>query len=278
MTDIKDPSTELEIIETCSHKNGRRYWLAREFMSNLGYTSWEQSKKVINRAISSCARLDLDVSETFEQIKTEVDGSSLPDYKLSRFACFLIVTHADEKKPQVQRAKIALSALAAELLQASIDAGSVLRVDTRDELRGAERILGSAAKEAGVQSGEFGIFKDAGFRGMYNMSLADLRKRKGIFNPDAKTPPTLYDFMGLTELAGNLFRVTQTSERIRSQGVRGVNAASKSAREVGAEVRKMMIRNSGVKPEDLPADEDIKKIKTRLRKASRTMIKHDKTK
>lgn len=84
--------------------------------------------------------------------------------------------------------------------------------------------------------------------------------------------------MGLTELAGNLFRVTQTSERIRSQGVRGVNAASKSAREVGAEVRKMMIRNSGVKPEDLPADEDIKKIKTRLRKASRTMIKHDKTK
>ena len=123
MTDIKDPSTELEIIETCSHKNGRRYWLAREFMSNLGYTSWEQSKKVINRAISSCARLDLDVSETFEQIKTEVDGSSLPDYKLSRFACFLIVTHADEKKPQVQRAKIALSALAAELLQASIDAG-----------------------------------------------------------------------------------------------------------------------------------------------------------
>ena len=82
--------------------------------------------------------------------------------------------------------------------------------------------------------------------------------------------------MGITELAGNLFRDTQTAERIRSKNVRGLREAADSARTVGKEVRDMMIRNSGVKPEDLPVEEDVRKVKSRLKKASRTMIKHDK--
>lgn len=110
---------------------------------------------------------------------------------------------------------------------------------------------------------------------MYNMSLADLRAHKGVIGNGRKSP-VLYDFMGITELAGNLFRDTQTAERIRSKNVRGLREAADSARTVGKEVRDMMIRNSGVKPEDLPVEEDVKKVKTRLKKASRTMIKHDK--
>lgn len=277
MAEMIEPSTELEIIESCSHQNGCKYWLAREFMVRLGYTSWDQFKRVINRAISSCASLELDVSEAFEPIKCETDPR-LQDFKLSRFACFLIVMHADDKKPEVQRAKVALSALAETLVQATIDAQSVLRIDTRAELKSAEKVLSAVAKEAGVTSDQFGIFKDAGFRGMYNMSLAQLRAYKGVRSPNPKRPPVLYDFMGLTELAGNLFRDTQTVERIRSQNVRGLTAASESARTVGEEVRSMMIRNSGIKPEDLPVEEDIKHVKSRLKKASRTMIKHDTTK
>lgn len=273
MTESVDSNTEIEILETCSHQNGRRYWLAKEFMNRLGYSSWDQFRRVINRAIASCAKLELDVSEAFEQIRS--DDGRLVDYKLNRFACFLIATYADDKKPEVQRIKIALSAFAETVIQAAIDSNSVLRIETREDLKSAEKLLSSAAKEAGVNSGEFGLFKDAGFRGMYNMSLADLRAHKGVIGNGRKSP-VLYDFMGITELAGNLFRDTQTAERIRSKNVRGLREAADSARTVGKEVRDMMIRNSGVKPEDLPVEEDVKKVKTRLKKASRTMIKHDK--
>lgn len=100
MTESVDSNTEIEILETCSHQNGRRYWLAKEFMHRLGYSSWETFRKVINRAMVSCAKLDLDVSEAFEQVRGE-DGR-LVDFKLNRFACFLISTFADDKKPEVQ--------------------------------------------------------------------------------------------------------------------------------------------------------------------------------
>lgn len=92
-----------------------------------------------------------------------------------------------------------------------------------------------------------------------------------------KTPPTLYDYMGLTELAGNIFRVTQTSERMKARHVRGLTQSAQAAEEVGKEVRGMMIKNSGEKPENLPLEEDIKSVKKQLRRVSRGMIKHDKS-
>lgn len=178
-------------------------------------------------------------------------------------------------KFEVQRVKIALSAFAEAIIQSAIDSTSVLRIETREDLKSAEKLLSSAAKEAGVQPSEFGIFKDAGFRGMYNMPLAELRSYKGVYR-SGSTTPVLYDFMGITELAGNLFRDTQTAERIRSKGVKGLRDAAASAKAVGKEVREMMFRNSGTNPEDLPIEEDVRKVKSRLKKASRTMIKHDK--
>lgn len=273
MAEIIASNDDIEVLEKISHQNGRRYWLAKEYMLRLGYVSWDQFRKVINRAIASCAKLDLDVSEAFEPIRT-ADGRT-EDYKLNRFACFLIATYADDKKPEVQRIKIALSAFAESVIQATLDSNSVLRIETREDLKTAEKLLSSVAKEAGVEASEFGIFKDAGFRGMYNMSLADLRTYKGV-SSNGTRKPVLYDFMGITELAGNLFRDTQTAERIRSKNVRGLREASESARAVGRAVRDMMYRNSGINPEDLPIEEDVKKVKSRLKKANRTMIKHDK--
>lgn len=267
---------DIDLLEQWSHQNGSRYWLAHEFLEHLGYTSWDKAKGVINRAIASCSRLDIDVAESFTQVPVVIDGREQVGYKLNRFACFLVVMHADDKKPQVQRAKVALSALAEGLLQAALEESSVPRIDTRAELSNAEKIMAAAAKQAGVESSQFGIFKDAGFRGMYNMSLADLRNYKGL-KTTRKTPPVLYDYMGLTELAGNLFRVTQTSERMKAHHVQGLSQSAKAAEEVGREVRNMMIKNSGEKPENLPLEEDIKSVKNQLRRVSRGMIKHDKS-
>jgi len=130
--------------------------------------------------------------------------------------------------------------------------------------------MGGVAKEAGLETAQYGIFKDAGFRGMYNMSLKDLQLRKRV---DGKA--VLYDFMGLEELAGNLFRVTQTSASIESKGVRGLRALKDTAHSVGKEVRTMMIKNSGKTPESLPIAENIKIVQGRLKSANRAMTKMD---
>ena len=105
---------------------------------------------------------------------------------------------------------------------------------------------------------------------MYNMSLSNLKSYKGV---DPKK--TLYDFMGLEEMAGNLFRVTQTAARIKNQRVMGLHAVSHTAQRVGSEVRAMMIKNSGVPPESLPIADEISGVKRRLKSAERAMKKMD---
>jgi DNA-damage-inducible protein D len=135
-------------------------------------------------------------------------------------------------------------------------------------------MMGAVALNAGLKPEQFGIFKDAGFRGMYNMSLQNLKSYKGVSDDKA----VIYDVMGLTELAGNLFRVTQTAERIKSQSVSGLNNLSQTAQQVGGEVRKMMVNNSGITPENLAIEDNISNVKKQLKSANREMIKIDKPK
>ena len=178
--------------------------------------------------------------------------------------------HGDSSKPEVAVAKAFLAAIADHLVEERIRESDLGRIETREDLKYAERSLSGAAQEAGLESSQFGIFKDAGFRGMYNMSLEKLRIRKGV---DAKK--TLYDFMGLEELAGNLFRVTQTAARVKTQGVRGLTALSATATSVGREVRGIMIKNGGTAPENLQIAENISGVKQRLKSANREMKKMD---
>jgi DNA-damage-inducible protein D len=268
-------STEftLQNFESAAHGNETRYWHAHEFMSSLGYETWDSFVKVINRAMSSCAQLGIQIPDAFmPHSYADETGKARSTYRLTRFACLLTAMHADDKKPQVAKAKAALAAVAEALIEQTIQQDDVLRIDTREDLKLGEKIMTSAAQDAGLDSGQFGLFKDAGFRGMYNMGLGQLRVVKGV--PEKKT---LYDYMGLTELAGNLFRVTQTAERIKNQQVSGLRPLSTTAETVGREVRHMMQRNSGVSPEDIPITEDIASVQKRLKTTNRAMLKHDKS-
>jgi len=225
---------------------------------------------VITKAMGSCARLGIDPTEAFLRATCIDDGKEISTYKLSRFACFLVSMHADSKKPEVAKAKAVLAAIADRLVEERIAETDLGRIETRDDLKAAERSLSGVAQDAGLESHHFGIFKDAGFRGMYNMSLQRLMEYKGV---DAKM--TLYDFMGLEELAGNLFRVTQTAARVKTKGVRGLPALQDTAHHVGKEVRTMMIKNSGVAPEKLAIAENITTVKRRLKSANSAMKKLD---
>lgn len=261
----------LQRFEDSSRQNGVRYWYAHEFMDALGYESWASFGQVINKAMASCGRLNIDVTDVFIAETIVQDGKPLKTFRLTRFACFLITMHADSRKPQVAKAKTVLAAIADQLVQQHIDEADIGRIETREDLKLAERVMSGVAKDQGLENTQFGIFKDAGFRGMYNMALKDLMRLKGV-DPTRKT---LYDHMGLEELAGNLFRVTQTAARIKNQNVSGLKPLARTAREVGEEVRGMMIRNSGVPPEALPAEENISNVKRRLKSAHRKMEKLD---
>ena len=261
---------DIQNFEKSAKQNGIRYWWAHEFMVELGYETWSSFNNVINKSIASCARLGLDVSDAFIAHSCIEDGKSFKSYRLTRFACLLITMHADGKKPSVAQAKAALAGIASQLIEAQINQQSVARIETREDLKAAESIMSQAASIAGVENHQFGIFKDAGFRGMYNMSLRDLKQHKGI---DDKA--TAYDFMGLTELAGNMFRVTQTAERLKTTPNAGINIATQAAKKVGKEVRDMMIKNSGIAPEALPFEENIESLKKQLKNTAKKMNKLD---
>ena len=260
----------IEKFEADCRENGVRFWYAHEFMKSLGYDTWASFLNVITKAMGSCARLGIDPTEAFLRATCIENGKEITTYKLSRFACFLVSMHADSKKPEVAKAKAVLAAIADRLVEERIAETDLGRIETRDDLKAAERTLSGIAQDAGLEHSQFGIFKDAGFRGMYNMSLQDLMVFKGV---DAKM--TLYDFMGLEELAGNLFRVTQTAARVKTKGVRGLLALKNTAQHVGHEVRTMMIKNSDVPPERLAIAENITVVKRRLKSANSAMTKLD---
>lgn len=263
---------DLQRFEDCSRQNGVRYWYAHEFMHTLGYETWASFQKVINKAMASCATLNVQIPEAFIQDTFFENGREVSTFRLTRFACFLVTMHADSKKPQVTQAKTVLAAVADALVEQQIQSDALERIEVRDELKGGESIMSAVAHQAGLQTTEFAIFKDAGFRGMYDMPLSQLVQRKGGILEKGRT---LYDFMGKTELAANLFRVTQTAERIKSTGAAGLRQLSGAAREVGQEVRSIMIKSSGVTPESLPLEEDLQKVKKRLKSAAKEMGKLD---
>ena len=261
---------DIQRFEDSAKENGSRYWDAQQFMATLGYESWLSFQKVLNRAISSCAQLGINIADVFLPI-TVVDGPKvINSYKLTRFACFLVSMHADGKKTEVAQAKVALAAIADALIQEKIDAGALDRIEIRKEIKSGESAMSGVAKSAGLQPMQYGIFKDAGIRGMYNMSLKQL-----VVYKRAPGDKTLYDYMGKTELAANLFRVTQTAERIKNQRATGIAQVAQTAEAVGKEVRSVMVRSGGSLPENLGLEEDIAHVKKRIKSANKEMLRLD---
>lgn len=150
-------------------------------------------------------------------------------------------------------------------------ADGVERVAIRGEISEREPTLSGTAKLAGLV--EYGLFQNAGYRGLYNLDLWQLRRRKGV--PQGRS---LLDYMGKTELAANLFRVTLTEENIRAERIRGQKPLERAAKEVDREVRHSVIKHSGKRPEDLPPAEDIKEVHKKLKPSHREIKKLDKPK
>lgn len=258
-------------FDALAHDNGFRYWYASDLMRALGYQSFPSFQKAVNRALTACGTLNIPQIENFTQEPREVDGKQVADWRLSRFACYLVAMNADPKKPEVARAQAYFAVLAESFRRYVEEAEDVERVLDREELSQAEKSLASAAK--GAQVREFSLFQNAGYRGMYNMNLGQLKARRGT--PGRRS---VLDFAGPEEMAANRFRVTQTGAKLRNEQIHGDTAAQRAAEEVGREVRATMMRLSNTRPEDLPVYEDIRKVQSAIKSSSREFAKLDRAK
>ncbi len=255
-------------FEASGFSNGSRYWYASSLMKFLGYQSLDTFKKTINKAIGACIAIGIDVTDNFKQERREIDGEMQDDYRLSRFACFLTAMNGDPRKPQIAAAQAYFVSLAEAFQDYIKQTDSVERVLIRDEISDREKSLSGTAFQAGVV--RYDLFQNAGYRGMYNMDLGNLKRRKGV-----GLDRSLLDFMNKDELAANLFRITQTEARIRNERISGQKPLEQTAEHVGQKVRKTMIELSGTYPEDLPKSQDIKLVKSHLKKTHKQFGKLD---
>lgn len=255
-------------FESLGRSNGGKYWFVRDFMRMLGYDSYHAFQKPINKAIATCTALNISVADNFRQVTRELDGQQVQDMKLTRFACYLVAINGDVRKLEVAEAQAYFVTMAEAFRQYVQDSESIERVQIREEVTDREKSLSAAAHRAGVQN--YGFFRNAGYLGMYNMGINDLRMIKGVA---ADRSPL--DFMGKNELAANLFRITQTEAKIDNEGITGQSELETTARTVGKTVRDTMIQISGQKPEDLPPAEDIQTVKGAIRRTHREFGKID---
>ncbi len=247
---------------------GIEYWSARELQIALGYVAWSNFQSAVNRAIKNLDEINgLRTDHFVAGIKMVTLGSDsereVEDILLSRFACYLITLNADPKNRAVALAKsyFAVQTRRTEIadenneqIKDPIDAGK--RIFLREQLREHNKALASAAKNAGVNTPfEYAIFQDAGYKGLYGgLGNKEIHKLKGL-----KKTQQIIDHMGTTELAANLFRATQTEEKIRREAIKGKIQANSAHKEIGMKVRKTIEEIGGTMPEKLPAEPSIKK-------------------
>lgn len=243
-------------------ENGVEYWEARELMPLLGYKKWEKAEEVIGRAARACMNSGQDVDNHFHRIGKMVRiGSdtvrSIRDYKLDRYACYLIAQNGDSKKDEIALAQtyFAIQTRKQEIFEQLPDTSK--RLFIRNQVSDHNKKLFKTAKQAGVS--KFGLFNDAGYRGLYGTSLSEIEQKKGIKKGE------LLDRAGSTELAANLFRITQTDEKLKKDKVQGEYQASQTHFMVGGKVRQTIKEIGGTTPEDLPTEKHIKEAKREIK-------------
>ena len=255
------------IFENIKHvdENGVEYWEARELQLVLEYKEWRKFNNVINKAIIACLNSNNRVDDHFVQVDKTIKmpkGASklVDDYKLSRYACYLIVQNGDSRKEVIALGQtyFAVQTRKQELIEKEYNdlSEDEKRLYQRDLTRKGNHSLNITAKNAGVKN--FDKFHNAGYKGLYNGETADdIAKRKGL-----RYREDILDNMCSEELAANLFRITQTDSKLKKDNINTEYEANITHYNIGKNIREVIIKNGGTMPEDLPTpDKSLKELK-----------------
>ncbi len=236
-------------------EDGNEFWYARELMPVLGYYEWRNFNGAIKKALEACKTSNYKVLDHFVGADKMVEIGSktkrkIDDYKLSRYACYLIVQNCDPRKEQVALGQtyFAIQTRKQELLEEEYKnlSEDEKRLKYRKQTRSSNLALNKTAVNAGVKN--LDKFHNAGYKGLYNGETAnDIAKRKGL-----KYRQDILDSMGSTELATNLFRITQTEEKLINDNINGEKRACDVHNKMGKDIRKFIKKQGGTMPEDLP--------------------------
>lgn len=237
-------------------EDGSEFWYARELQQVLEYAEWRNFKKVVDKAKIACKMAGNVENSNFVDVNkivnTGVSTKSIPDYKLSRYACYLIVQNSDPQKEVVALGQtyFAVKTRQQELIENYDNlTEDQRRLSIRAQMIEHNKSLVEAAHNAGIiESKDYAIFQNYGYQGLYGgLGAKEIHARKKL-----KKSQKILDYMGSEELAANLFRATQTDAKLRRENVQGKNAANQIHYEVGKTVRKTIAELGGTMPEDLP--------------------------
>jgi hypothetical protein len=272
--------TLLDAFEAASRKteDGHEFWTSRDLSRLLGYSDYRNFLTIVEKAKAACRTMRLDPQDHFVDVTDMIEigkggRREVDNIHLDRYACYLIAQNGDPRKRQIGFAQnyFAIQARRQELAdQHGVDFDTLSenqkRLYLRNQVVAENKRLMSAAKASGVHSGaDFGKFNNRGYQGLYGgRGKEEIQQYKGL-----PTKANILDHMGSTELAANLFRITQTEEKLRSRNIQGKEAACDAHYEVGVKVRQTMRDLSGIMPEDLPVADDVKRIAREERKQQR---------
>ena len=253
-------------------EDGTEVWYARELAHVLGYKDFRNFEQIIFKAMDACKNSGFAIEDHFGNVTEMVDIGSgaqrgFPSYVLSRYACYLIVQNADQRKEVIAVGQnyFAVKTRQQELIEDYDQLNEdQKRLAIRSEMVAHNKSLAEAARQAGVETPQdYAIFQNKGYQGLYGgLGMREIHARKGL-----KKSQKILDHMGSTELAANLFRATQTDEKLRREGIVGKEAANQTHYDVGRKVRQTIKELGGTMPEDLPTPtKSIKQIEREQKK------------
>jgi len=256
MSNLK--AKEYKSFEAIKHfaDDGNEFWYARELAETLEYVQWRNFVKVMDRAMLACTNSGYGISDHFAEVSKIVEAGvtskRIIDYKLSRYACYLIVQNGDPRKEVIALGQtyFAIQTRRQEVADYfnQLDEDNK-RLVIRGDIKQWNQMLAESAHNAGVISDdEYATFQNAGYMGLYGgLKVEDIHKKKGLKKHDR-----ILDFMSSSELIANLFRISQTEEKLKKDKAATADAANEIHFIVGREVRGTIERVGGTMPENLP--------------------------
>lgn len=255
-------------FEDFKQENGLTFWWASHLMKMLSYNTMNSFEKVIERATKAIISLNIKHYENI--IPFENPETHQHDFKLSRFACYIIVMNADSKRKEVAAAQAYFALMTQKFEELIQNTESIDRLVIRDEIKEGNKSLSSVAKQAGLTN--YAHFANKGYLGLYNMYNWQLAKKRNI------DKNKLLEHMGRTELSANLFRITMTEEKIKKEKITGQIDLENAHYNVGKEVRNLVKKNVGVNPENLAQQKRLLEVKKEIKQNVKAIDKIDKNK